>query len=168
MTKKFWIGLIIVFIIALIGVSYQKFLKIAAFSIILIATLNLNGAIALTGSRFTIENIWAEAYCTIFTFCNNKVLAAQTQITNVATINIESNGYSPKNLSVKAGSPVTLHLVNQNAGGCTQVFTIPSLGIQKIITRGNSDTIQFTAPRKAGKLAFMCSMGMYRGEIEVI
>ena len=27
MTKKFWIGLIIIFIIALIGVSYQKFLK---------------------------------------------------------------------------------------------------------------------------------------------
>lgn len=27
MTKKFWVGLIIVFIIALLGVSYQKFLK---------------------------------------------------------------------------------------------------------------------------------------------
>ncbi|HHT9138396.1 MAG TPA: hypothetical protein ACFYEK_14280 [Candidatus Wunengus sp. YC60] len=27
MTKKFWIGLIIIFVISLIGVSYQKFLK---------------------------------------------------------------------------------------------------------------------------------------------
>ena len=33
---------------------------------------------------------------------------------------------------------------------------------------GQSDTIEFTAPTTPGPLAFMCSMGMFKGNINVI
>jgi len=147
----------------------QKFMKIAAYAIILLAVFNINNAMALTGSNLTLDNIWKNFYCT-FTFCDKDFVAnAQAAlVTNEATISIESAGYNPNNITVRAGSQVTLHLTNNNGGGCTQAVTIPKLGIQKVVPLGTSDTVTFTAPSEPQQLAFMCSMGMFRGVINVI
>ncbi|MCL4417535.1 MAG: cupredoxin domain-containing protein, partial [Actinobacteria bacterium] len=63
---------------------------------------------------------------------------------------------------------ITLHLTNTDGRGCVQAFTIPSLGVQKVIPVGSSDTVSFTAPQTPEQIPFMCSMGMYRGVINVI
>ncbi len=150
---------------------HQKFMRFAAFAIILLAVFNLNNAIALTGSNLTLDNAWKGFWCTV-SFCSVSSAQAsngQNAAVQEANISIESVGYSPNNLTVKAGSQVTINLVNNGGGGCTQAFTIPSLGIQKIVPLGASDTIQFTAPNEPGtQLAFMCGMGMFRGVINVI
>lgn len=154
---------------------HAKFMTLAAFAILLLAVFNINSAAALSGSSVTLETVWHGMYCGFFSICEDSPLykrpgqvAAATAPVNEATVTIHSSGYNPDKLIVKAGSRVTLHLVNTNGGGCIQAFTIPKLGIEKVIRQGTSDTIQFLAPPTAGKLAFMCSMGMYRGEIEVI
>ena len=148
----------------------QRFMKVAAYAIILLAVFNVNNALALTGNSFTLENLWTNFYCTV-SFCD-KDFAPTAQAANPvadATITINSNGYDPDNLTVKAGSEVTLNIVNKGGGGCTQAFTLPKYNIQKIVPIGSSDTITFTAPNEPGtQLAFMCSMGMYRGTINVI
>lgn len=150
---------------------HQKFMKIAAYSIILLAIFNLNNTLALTGGDFTLDKIWKNAYCTLY-FCDDSPIFAYSNVLGQAisegTINIEQAGYSPNSLVIKAGSTVTLNLVNTSGGGCTQSFTIPRLGIQKVVPLGNSDTIQFTAPKEPGQLSFMCGMGMFRGVINVI
>lgn len=149
----------------------KKFYKVAAFAIILLAVFNLNNAIALTGSKFTLENMWNGFYCTI-SFCGpNSGTATVPQgdaaVTD-ATITINNDGYSPDNITVKAGSEVTLNIVNKGGGGCTQALTIPQYNIQKIVPIGSSDKITFTAPNEPGTIPFMCSMGMFRGTINVI
>ncbi len=146
---------------------HQQFMKFAAFAIILLAIFNLNNAIALTGSNFTLNNLWSGFWCT-FTFCSGTGIAHAQTASNDTSVTITANVYNPDNLTVKAGSPVTIHLTNTGGGGCTQAFTIPSLGIQKIVPIGSSDTIAFTAPTQHGQIPFMCSMGMYRGVINVI
>jgi len=151
---------------------HQQFMKFAAYGIILLAVFNLNNAIALTGSSFTLDKIWTGFWCTV-SFCDNSPVFASSgqvagQAVQEATINIEGAGYSPNNLAVKAGSQVTLRLTNTSGGGCTQAFTIPKLGIQKVVPLGTSDIITFTAPTTPGQLAFMCGMGMFRGKINVI
>lgn len=147
---------------------HQKFMKFAAFAIILLAVFNINNAIALTGSGLTLENLLKGIACTA-SLCNDtSVVQAAGTAVNEATITIGAAGYNPNNLTVKAGSQVTLHLTNSGGQGCTQAFTIPSLGIQRVVPLGASDTIAFTAPNQPGQLPFMCSMGMYRGVIEVI
>lgn len=150
----------------------QKFMKIAAYAIIILAVFNLNNALALSGSTFTLDRIWNNFYCTLY-FCDNSFVFAKEanafgEALSTATINIEGASYSPNNLVVKKGATVTLNLVNTSGGGCTQAFTIPRLGIQKVVPLGKSDTIQFTAPNEPGELAFMCGMGMFRGAIKVI
>lgn len=153
---------------------HQKFMKAAAYAIILLAVFNLNNAMALSGSNFTLEKMWTGFWCTV-SFCDISTTVASsaqvttgTEATNEATINIEEAGYNPNNITVKAGSQVTLNLVNVAGRGCTQAFTIPSLRIQKVIPVGASDTVTFTAPSEPQQLAFMCSMGMFRGVINVI
>jgi heme/copper-type cytochrome/quinol oxidase subunit 2 len=152
---------------------HQKFMRFAAIAIILLAMYNLDGAIALTGSNWTIGNTLHNTWC-VFAFCSNsqqggiqnaQAAGTATQDANVA---ITAQGYNPDNLTVKAGSPVTIHLTNTGGQGCTQAFTIPSLGVQKVVPMGSSDTVAFTAPNQAGDIPFMCSMGMYRGVIHVI
>ncbi|MEK7570959.1 MAG: sulfite exporter TauE/SafE family protein [Patescibacteria group bacterium] len=142
----------------------ERFTKIAAGVLILLAVFTFDNSIALTGNTFTLGNTIRNTFC-LFVFCDTSDVA----VVQSATITITDDGYSPKNLSVKAGSTVTLHLVNEGAGGCAQAFTLPEYDIQKIVPQGNSDTITFTAPDKPGsEIAFMCSMGMYRGTIKVI
>ena len=146
-------------------VWHKKFLKVAALAIVLLAAFNLNNIWSLTGSQWTLGKVAKSAACAI-AYCEDQASIGGPTVSEV-TINIETGGYSPKNLNVKAGTPVTLRLVNEGAYGCQQAFTIPKLGIQKVVLPGQSDTVKFTAPKEKGPLAFMCSMGMYRGTINV-
>lgn len=147
----------------------HSFMRIAAFSIIVIAVFNLNSAVALTGSNFTLQNIWQDVACTVLSECSNTVLALNPhQAVDEATINFSTYGYSPESITVKTGSKVKLNLVNARAGGCIQAFIIPNLNIQKIVRRGTSEEVEFIAPDTPQDLKFMCSMGMYQGTIHVI
>lgn len=153
-----------------LGVMFQSgFNKLAAIAIILIALYNINGAIALSGSSFTIENILTRINCTI-SFCDASAQVGTGEAVSEATVYITQSGYrlDPGVVSLKAGSQVKINLINQSAGGCIQEFTIPKLGLQKTVTMGNSQTLTFTVPDTKGPLPFMCSMGMYRGVFNVI
>lgn len=148
---------------------HKKFMKVAAYAIVILALFNLNNGIALTGSRWTLNKISKAALCTIAYCANNESSVGQNiEAVTEATITIKNYGYSPRDFTVKAGSEVKVNLINKDAYTCAQAFTIPSLGIRKIVAPNTQDTITFTAPKKTGQLAFMCSMGMYRGTINVV
>ncbi len=144
----------------------RSFVRVAALAILLLALYNANNVLALSGSRVTVDSVAHDAWCVI-SYCNIPTVAA-APIQDSAVITIEENGYSPRNLTVKAGSTVTLQLNNKGSKGCAQAFTIPSLGVQKVVPNGRSSSVTFTAPTEPGQLSFMCSMGMYRGTINVI
>jgi plastocyanin domain-containing protein len=93
---------------------------------------------------------------------NNAVATTQN-----VEIDITSSGYSPNYFKVKKGSLVTITLKSQNAFSCASAFRIPSLGISKNLQPNDTQVITFT-PTEVGQIPFSCSMGMYRGVIEVI
>lgn len=96
--------------------------------------------------------------------------SADTSVTGDAadvTIQVASNGYSPSQITVNQGQKVSLKLVTNNTYGCARGFTIPKLGIIKNLEATGEDTVQFVAKDK-GSFVFQCSMGMYRGVINVI
>lgn len=146
------------------------FNKVAAGAIILVAVYNLNGAMALSGSNFTLDKLLTNIKCTI-SFCEEgRVAGVSTTTVKEATIFITRNGYStdPGIVNVKAGSKIKLNIVNRGGGGCAQSLTVPKLGLQRVVPVGQSDVIEFTAPTTPGPLVFMCSMGMFKGQINVI
>lgn len=148
---------------------HQQFLKFSAIVIILLAIFNLDNAIALTGSNFTLEKILKGTFCTL-SYCKEDYLPSSltTPLKNII-INIDNNGYTPHQFAIKAGEDVSITLFNKDSTNCAQAFTIPSLNIHKIITPGNTTKFTITAPETPGtQISFMCSMGMYRGTIHII
>lgn len=154
---------------------HKHFMRFAAFAILLLALFNLNNAIALTGNDISLTRMWTKFDCEV-SFCDSEPLFPVVQAAQAnavapvkeTTITIEAAGYNPNKLTVAKGSAVTLNLVNKGGSGCTQAFTIPKLGIQKVVPLGKTDTVTFTAPSQAGELAYVCGMGMFRGTINVI
>lgn len=151
-------------------VLQARFNKIAAGVIILISIFNLNNSLALAGSPITFSTILNKINCAV-SFCSTNQSRTDSQIgeaNNNPTVLINETGYSPSSFVVKHGQPVKIKLVNSGNNSCASAFTIPSLGIQKVVPLGSSDIVTFKAPDKPTELAFMCSMGMYRGVIKVI
>src|SRR5664279_3318142 len=93
-------------------VLQRRFMKIAAFAIILIAVFNLDSAVALTGSQYTGSHLLREGFCLI-SYCDVNTAGGEAVTdtpVNEQTVVISSTGYSPSQFSVKSGSKVTLHL----------------------------------------------------------
>lgn len=140
----------------------ENFNYIAATAMLLIAFYSLNNSLTLSG----VSSLWENHN-------NNAQIAGaysdQSSVSS-ASIYLTQSGYqtNPVPIIVKSKSKIKLSVINQDGRGCIQAFTIPSLRIEKIIPAGSSDTIEFTAPEKPGVIAFMCSMGMFRGSIQVI
>jgi len=138
-----------------LSAKWQKnFYRLASIGIILLALYSIVGAISLSGAT------WLPDKKNV----SNISQASQKEI----TILITNNGYYPNNLDIKAGEEITLTIKNENAYSCAQAFTIPKFGIETIVEPGTEKVIKFTAPEDLGKLAFTCSMGMYRGVFNVV
>jgi len=130
---------------------HTQFMQLTAVVLILLAAYNFYGALSLTGYSF-----------------DSSAQTTNLTVTENPTVTFEEFGYSPSSITVKSNSNVSLKLDNKSGAGCVQAFTIPKLGIQKIVPLGSSSTVSFRAPVEKGALPFMCSMGMYRGVINVI
>ena len=135
--------------------SQAPLMKIAAIALILLALFNLKNTLSLAGVNLNF-NLGSQGQ------------TSTQAITENPTIEFLQNGYSPTNISVKAGTTVKLNLKNSSGAGCIQSFVIPKLGIQKVVPLGKTEQIAFTAPADKGVITFMCGMGMYRGVINVL
>ena len=162
----FVLGTIPVF--AVVGMAAAKlgenFRKIAAWSVVGVALWSMNAALVLGGSPISAQKAWAGVEC-IISYCGPTVAGVATNLVNVE---IRSNGYKLDNPVIKAGSDITLKLENTTGNGCQQVFTLPKLGLNKIVPMGQKGVLAFKAPDKPGTLDFSCGMGMYRGQFTVV
>jgi sulfite exporter TauE/SafE len=78
----------------------------------------------------------------------------------------DADGYHPSALpELRAGVPVRLIIDSQDTYTCASAFVIPEFGIERRLMPGEN-IIEFT-PTRAGTIPFSCSMGMYRGTLEV-
>lgn len=143
-----------------------RFLKIAAIAVIYLGITSVNGALVAGGSPLTIQSVTGSIQNTLQPKTSEKLYSEAPTI-QTAEIIVTSRGYSPNYIRVKKGSLVTLKLTSKDAYSCASAFRIPSLGISKNLQANETQTITFT-PKEAGNIAFSCSMGMYRGVIEVL
>lgn len=147
-------------------VLHKHFMRVAAIALILLALFNLDGALSLAGFTYTPTRIFREVFCLV-SYCPITTGTLPEAVTE-QTITISDSGYTPQSFAVQRGSEVTIKLINNGAFNCAQAFTIPALNIQEIVAPNQTKEVVFTAPEKPGTLAFMCSMGMYTGRIEVL
>lgn len=160
-------------VFAILGLSASKlmekkaFVYISAALILFLGVLSINTGQVLRGSAHTAQNYWR-----VLTTDPGEVAAAQTTASlnsegqQEVIVEVTGSGYTTSANTLKAGVPVKLKLVSKNAIGCSRAFTIPELGISKILPVNGEEEIEFT-PSREGRLAFSCSMGMYNGEFNI-
>lgn len=167
-TMPYFLGL--GWLTTVLGDAYQqRFLKVAAFILLYLGVMSVNGGLNLVGSRVTLQTIGRSFYE------RSRYAQQQPADSNVATvngvqtatINVLPTSYSPDYLQLKAGVPARLNLVTGTARGCTAAFTIPQLGIRKLLQPSSTATVEFT-PQQPGRITWTCSMGMYSGVLDVI
>ncbi len=84
----------------------------------------------------------------------------------VIRITQKADGYFPNRLTVKKGQPVRLVIDSENSYTCASSFTMPKMGIRKILKPGEN-VFEFV-PEQSGPIPFSCTMGMFRGTIDVV
>lgn len=142
------------FLTSFLGEAFKtKFLKLAAVAVIYLGLTSVYGALVALDLPITIDL--------------GSGSSVNQPITQNAQIEITSGGYIPNYIRVKKDLPVNLTLKSSGAYSCAVAFRIPSLGIVKNLKPNDTQLITFT-PTQVGKIQFNCSMGMYRGVIEVI
>lgn len=142
-----------------LGEAYKtRFLKVAAVLVIYLGVTSIYGAMVALGFN---PSFSAGPKAT-----TGEKLYSSRDVQNVE-IFVTSNGYSPNYIRVNEGALIILRLVSKDAYSCASAFRIPSLGISRNLQPNESTTISFT-PSGKGRIPFSCSMGMYRGVIEVI
>ena len=155
---------------SIMGEAFKtKFLKLAAVAVIYLGINSINGSLVALNSPLTLQSI-AENFPSVLRFgkSDNKTIQETSQATTQnAQIDVTSYGYTPNYIKVRKDQLVTLTLKTKDAYSCASAFRIPSLGISKNLDANDTQVITFT-PTKVGKIKFSCSMGMYRGIIEVV
>lgn len=140
--------------------------KLAAAAIVVTALIAINGGLILRGSSFTLSDVVASV---TGGGEQGEALAAPMDADGVQqlVIEAESTSFTPARIQAEAGAPALLTLRTDGNTGCTRSFVIPSMGIQQALPETGETTIDLGV-LEPGTIDFTCSMGMYRGEIDVI
>jgi len=165
---------------ALIGVAtarlsevfQDRFMKFAAVALILMASASVNGILVVLNSPITFSTFTQPITYFFsderFNIEQGATIEANTQngIQKVA-VQVVDNGYLPNSFKVKVGVPVELTLTTKDTFSCASSFLMKSFNISLQLAPTDRQTVTFT-PTKPGKYPFNCSMGMYKGIMEVI
>jgi len=151
--------------------TFQKnFMKVAAAILIFLGLSSINGILVVLNSPLTFEKITQPI---TYFFSDERFSPANpAQMSSVhaaqqVLINVQSAGYSPNRVTVKAGLPVQLTLQTKDTYTCASSFIFKEFDIQLQLGPTDTQTVFFT-PTIKGKYTFSCSMGMYSGVLEVI
>ena len=88
----------------------------------------------------------------------------ESQDAQVVMLGLQGGRYTPNEITVEAGKPVTLKN-DGSLGGCGMYVIQKDLGINANFA--NNAEYTFT-PEKKGTYTFSCSMGMYKGILNVV
>lgn len=95
-----------------------------------------------------------------------KTLIAQIH-QGIQEMDIEvDRGYEPERIVVKAGLPVRLNFVRQDANSCLGKLLLPDFDIALDLPLHQVTSAEFT-PKQPGEYEFTCGMKMFRGVVEV-
>ena len=144
------------------GIFAKRFFKFAGLVVISLAIFNISNGLNLTGlgSKISFSDNSAK---TVLATDPNVILQDGKQVVRMEQL---SGGYKPNKFTIKKGLSTKWIINSQDPNSCAASIYSKDLNIRRLL-KGGENIIEFTADR-AGKIPFMCSMGMYRGEFNVI
>ena len=154
--------------------------KAAAVAVIVAGVLSINSGLALNGSSFTLERAWDRVTGNDDMGMTMDMPMDQPDMPMGSTsgvtvdpggtqhilIEVKPTSYSPSRVQVRAGLPTKLTLRTNGNRECTSGFVIPAMNLERTLPETGDTEIDLGKPA-AGRIDYTCSVGMYRGVIEV-
>jgi sulfite exporter TauE/SafE len=154
--------------------------KAAAVAVIVAGVLSINSGLVLNGSSFTLERAWDRVTGkddmgmtmdmpmdqSDTPMGNDSAVAVDPGGTQRILIEVKPTSYSPSRVQVRAGLPTKLTLRTNGNRECTSGFVIPAMNLERTLPETGDTEIDLGKPA-AGRIDYTCSIGMYRGVIEV-
>jgi plastocyanin domain-containing protein len=95
-----------------------------------------------------------------------KTSAAQQALSSgTIDVLVDKGVYSPAQIHVKAGEPVTLRFTRKAASPCAAIVVFSDLS--ESIELPLNEPVTITLQPEVGEYAFSCEMGMYQGKLVV-
>lgn len=138
---------------------------VAAALVIGVGLYSLNGVLVQIDSPWSFQNQVA-AWKWGLTGQSESATTNATATTS-PTINVLPDGYEPREVVVPSGKPIRLTLSTKENIGCTSVFRIPKVKIERVLPETGETIVTATFP-EPGEYTFSCGMGMYSGKIRAI
>lgn len=146
--------------------------KAAAVAVMVAGLLSINSGLILTGSPVTLETAWedltggrAQAAAGPGPGQDAAVTVDGAGVQHIV-IELGDSSYSPSRVQARAGLPTRLTLRTNGTQGCTRGFVVPAAGFETTLPE-TGDTVLDLGESAAGRITYTCSMGMYRGEIDI-
>ena len=70
-------------------------------------------------------------------------------------------GYQPREITAKSGSPVVLKMKTQGTFDCSTVFTVPKLGLRVQLPATGETLLEIPSQTAGNSVYGVCGMGMY-------
>jgi uncharacterized protein len=154
--------------------------KAAAVAVIVAGVLSINSGLVLNGSSLTLERAWDRVTGkddmdmtmdkpmdqSDMPMASNSAVTVDPGGTQHIVIEVKPTSYSPSRVQVQAGLPTKLTLRTNGNRECTSGFVIPAMNLERTLPETGDTEIDLGKPA-AGRIDYTCSIGMYRGVIEV-
>ena len=157
--------------------------KAAAVAVIVAGVLSINSGLVLNGSSFTLERAWDRVLGREDTdmtmdmdmdkggadmpMADNSAVTVDAAGVQHILIAVKPTSYSPSRVQVRAGLPTMLTLRTNGSRECTNGFVIPAMNLERSLPEKGDTMIDLGKP-SPGRINYTCSVGMYRGVIEVL
>ncbi len=138
------------------GAFQTHFLRFAGVFVVLLAIFNINNGLTLAGFNVNLAAAFGSANSVAEVSAPLAQIIDGKQIVDMQVVGLT---YSPHQFTVMQGVPVEWRIDGSQAEGCSQVITVPKLGIVKYLSPSNPTIIDFT-PQEIGLISFSCTMGM--------
>ena len=152
------------------GQAGKFFFQFAGALVIVLGLFNIQNGATIIGYPLSLPNLSFEPRTSASSDSEvtptdpNVFLEEGTQVIRMELVGRDPY-YSPSDTyTVKAGVPVRFEIDGVGMG-CRSIFQMPKLGVS-VDTSNPPTMVEFT-PDKPGQYAFSCSMGMYRGTLNV-
>lgn len=144
------------------GAFAKKFFKFAGLVVISLAIFNISNGFNLTGVSAKLSAI------SINNNQNNDSDLSVKVENGVQIVNMTqtSSGYTSNKFTIKKGIPVKWIINSTDPNSCAASLYSEKLDIHRFLKAGEN-VFEFT-PEEIGTIPFSCSMGMYRGQFNVI
>ncbi len=138
------------------------FFRFAGALVIMLGLWNIQNGLTITGHPLSLPSFRVNQQAV----ATNNANVTYDGKTQTVTMSVASSGYTPSQFTLQQGVPTKWVIDAKELGGCISVLTSSKLGINKLLALGKN-VIEFT-PQQTGAIPFSCSMGMYRGQFNVV